>query len=74
MGLDVARTEIYVTGVKRVCFRQDEADHCQQVGEVPTAYRARSSMFGPDLKRLYVEVSGRGKPDTKLESPIYEVE
>jgi hypothetical protein len=44
------------------------------MAEVPTAYRAKSSIFVPELKRLYVAVSGKGKPDAKLELQIYEVQ
>jgi DNA-binding beta-propeller fold protein YncE len=75
MSLDVARRQIYVTGSETASvFRQDDADHYQHIAEVPTAYRAKSSIFVPQLKRLYVAVSGKGKPDAKLELRIYEVE
>jgi hypothetical protein len=41
---------------------------------VPTAYRAKSSIFVPELKRLYVADSGKGKPDAKLALQIFEVQ
>jgi hypothetical protein len=75
MSFDVSRKRIYVTGSETASvFEQRDADHYEHVAEVPTAYRAKSSIFVPDLKRLYVAVSGKGKPDAKLELQIYEVQ
>ena len=75
MSFDIERKRIYVTGSETASvFEQRDADHYEHVAEVPTAYRAKSSVFVPDLKRLYVAVSGKGKPDAKLELQIYEVQ
>ncbi|MCU1270020.1 MAG: hypothetical protein JWN74_1314 [Acidobacteriaceae bacterium] len=75
MSFDIARKRIYVTGSETASvFEQLDADHYEHIAEVPTAYRAKSSIFVPDLKRLYVAVSGKGKPDAKLELLIYEVQ
>jgi DNA-binding beta-propeller fold protein YncE len=75
MSFDVARKRIYVTGSETASvFEQGDADHYRHIAEVPTAYRAKSSIFVPELKRLYVAVSGKGKPDAKLELQIYEVQ
>jgi len=75
MALDVSRKRIYVTGSETASvFGQHDADHYVHLAEVPTAYRAKSSIFVPDLRRLYVAVSGKGKPDAKLELRIYEVQ
>jgi DNA-binding beta-propeller fold protein YncE len=75
MSLDVSRKRIYVTGSETASvFEQRDADHYQHLAEVPTAYRAKSSIFVPDLRRLYVAVSGKGRPDAKLELQIYEVQ
>ena len=75
MSFDVSRKRIYVTGSETAyVFEQRDADHYEHVAEVPTAYRAKSSIFVPNLKRLYVAVSGKGKPDAKLELQIYEVQ
>jgi DNA-binding beta-propeller fold protein YncE len=75
MSFDVARKRIYVTGSETASvLEQVDADHYQHIAEVPTAYRAKSSIFVPELKRLYVAVSGKGKPDAKLELQIYEVQ
>lgn len=75
MSFDISRKRIYVTGSETASvFEQRDADHYQHIAEVPTSYRAKSSIFVPDLKRLYVAVSGKGKPDAKLELQIYEVQ
>jgi DNA-binding beta-propeller fold protein YncE len=75
MSLDVTRKRIYVTGSEAASvFEQEDADHYRHIAEVPTAYRAKSSVFVPELKRLYVAVSGKGKPDAKLELRMYEVQ
>jgi DNA-binding beta-propeller fold protein YncE len=75
MSLDVARKRIYVTGTETASvFEQRDADHYEHIAEVPTAYRAKSSIFVPELGRLYVADSGKGKPDAKLAMQIFEVQ
>jgi DNA-binding beta-propeller fold protein YncE len=75
MSLDVARKRIYVTGTETASvFEQRDADHYEHIAEVPTAYRAKSSIFVPELGRLYVADSGKGKPDAKLAVQIFEVQ
>jgi DNA-binding beta-propeller fold protein YncE len=75
MSLDVARKRIYVTGSETASvFEQRDADHYEHIAEVPTAYRAKSSIFVPELKRLYVADSGKGKPEAKLALQIFEVQ
>ena len=75
MSIDVARKRIYVTGSDTASvFEQRDADHYEHIAEVPTAYRAKSSIFVPELKRLYVADSGKGKPDAKLALQIFEVQ
>jgi DNA-binding beta-propeller fold protein YncE len=75
MSFDVARKRIYVTGSETASvFEQRDADHYEHIVEVPTAYRAKSSIFVPELKRLYVAVSGKGKPDAKLALQIFEAQ
>jgi DNA-binding beta-propeller fold protein YncE len=75
MWVDFARKQIYVTGSETASvFKQQDADHYEHLAEVPTAYRAKSSMFVPGLKRLYVADSGKGKPDAKLALQIFEVQ
>lgn len=75
MWLDLVRKRIYVTGSETASvFEQRDADHYEHIAEVPTAYRAKSSMFVPELKRLYVADSGKGKREAKLALQIFEVQ
>ena len=75
MSIDVARKRIYVTGSDTTSvFEQRDADHYEHFAEVATAYRAKSSIFVPELKRLYIADSGKGKPDAKLALQIFEVQ
>jgi YVTN family beta-propeller protein len=75
MSLDVAQKRIYVTGDgTATVIEQRDADHYEHIAEVPTAYRAKSSVFVAELKRLYVADSGKGKPDAKLALQIFEVQ
>jgi YVTN family beta-propeller protein len=75
MSIDPARKRIYITGSDTASvFEQRDADHYEHIAEVPTAYRAKSSIFVPELKRLYVADSGKGKPDAKLALQIFEVQ
>jgi len=75
MSIDFARKRIYITGSDTASvFEQRDANHYEHIAEVPTAYRAKSSIFVPELKRLYVADSGKGKPDAKLALQIFEVQ
>jgi DNA-binding beta-propeller fold protein YncE len=75
MSLDVARKRIYVTGSETASvFEQRDADHYEHIAEVPAAYRAKSSIFVPELKRLCVADSGKGNPDAKSALQIFEVQ
>jgi hypothetical protein len=75
MWMDVPRKRIYVTGTETTTvFEQKDADHYTHVADVPTGFRARTSILVPELKRLYIAVSGKGKPDAKLALQIYEIQ
>ena len=75
MSIDAARKLIYITGSDTASlFEQRDADHYEHIAEVPTAYRAKSSIFVPELKRLYITDSGKGKPDAKLALQIFAVQ
>ena len=75
MWLDVAHKRIYVTGSDTTTvFEERDADHYEHIADVPTGYRAKTSLLVPQLNRLYVAVSGKGKDDAKLAMQIYEVQ
>lgn len=75
MSIDVARKRVYVTGSDTASvFEQRDADHYEHLAEVPTAFRAKSSIFVPQLSRLYIADSGKGKPDAKLALQVFEAQ
>jgi DNA-binding beta-propeller fold protein YncE len=75
MWFDAARRRIYVTGSDTTSvIVQRDADHYEQIAEVPTGFRAKTSLYISSLSRLYVAVSGKGKPDAKLALQIYQVQ
>jgi DNA-binding beta-propeller fold protein YncE len=72
---DAAHRRIYVTGTDTASvFRQIDADHYEHVAEVPTAYRAKSSILVPQLNRLYVAASSKGKPGATMALLIYDIQ
>ncbi len=75
MWFDVGRKRIYLTGTETATvLEQRDADHYEHIAEVPTGYRAKTSVFVPKLNRLYVAVSGEGKEDAQLAVQIYIVQ
>ena len=70
-----SRKRIYVTGSDTTSvFAQRDSDHYEHVAEVPTAYGAKSSIFVPQLNRLYIAVSSKAKAEAKLALQTYEVQ
>jgi hypothetical protein len=45
-----------------------------QIAEIPTRYRAKTSLLVSELNRFYVAVSGKGKPDAKLSVQVYDLQ
>ena len=82
MIFDAARKRIYITGTdKATVIDQRDADHYVRVADVPTAYRAKTSIFIPELNRIYIAVSGKDmsgkplvKPGVQLAMQIYEMQ
>ena len=85
MGYDPVRKRIYITGDGSASvIKQQDADHYVSVAEVPTGYRARTSMFVPELNRLYLGVASKGKreagklavpePGSQVEVRIYQAQ
>jgi DNA-binding beta-propeller fold protein YncE len=85
MGYDPVRKRIYITGDGSASvFKQLDADHYEKIAEVTTGYRARTSIFVPELNRLYLGVASRGKraagklavpePGSKVEVRIYQAQ
>ncbi len=74
LSFDTVRNRIYITGDSASVFEERDADHYDHIAEVPTAPRAKTSLYVPELNRLYVAVSGKGNSDAKLAVLIYQVQ
>ena len=75
MWFDVARKRIYLSGSETTTvLTQKDADHYEFVADVPTGYRAKTSLYVPQLNRFYAAVSGKGKPDAQLSVKVFDVQ
>ena len=75
MWFDVARKRIYLSGSETTTvLAQTDADHYALVAEVPTGFRAKTSLYVPQLNRFYAAISGKGKPDAQLAVKVYDVQ
>lgn len=75
MWFDASRKRIYVTGSETTTvLEQKDADHYSHLADVPTAFRAKTSILVPELNRMYIAVSGKGKADAKLALQVYELQ
>ena len=64
MWFDVARKRIYLSGSETTTvLAQKDADHYEFVADVKTGYRAKTSLYVPQLNRFYAAVSGKFKPE-----------
>ena len=65
---DASSKRIYVAGGAGsiTVLAQKDPDHYESVATVPTAPGARTALFVPELKRLYVARPHRGKQDAAL--------
>ncbi len=73
MWFDNAKKRIYATGTETTTvFEQEDADHFKHLADVPTGFRAKTSIFVAELNRLYVAVSGKGKASAKLAVQVFE--
>jgi DNA-binding beta-propeller fold protein YncE len=73
IAYDARSKRIYVSGSDFIdIFKQTDADHYDQVGRVPTAFRAKTAILVPQLNRYYVAVP-RYK-DKPAEVRVFEVQ
>ena len=65
---DAKAHRLYVTGGEGAItvIEQLDADHYRRAGTVPTAPGARTSLFVPELSRLYLAVPHRGKQPAEI--------
>jgi hypothetical protein len=59
---DSSRRRVYISGGEGFLsiFQQDDPDHYKPMTKTPTATGARTSLFVPELNRLYLAVPHRG--------------
>jgi DNA-binding beta-propeller fold protein YncE len=75
MWFDALRKRIYLSGSETTTvLAQKDADHYEFVSEVPTGYRAKTSLYVPEFNRFYAAVSGKGKPEAQLAVKVYDVQ
>ena len=75
MWRDLPRKRIYVTGTETTTvIEQKDPNHYAHIADVPTGFRARTSILVPELNRFYIAVSGKGKADAKLALQVYELQ
>ena len=69
---DSARQRIYISGGDGfvAIIQQQDADHYKTLAKIPTASGARTSLFVPELSRLYLAVPHRGAQ--RAEIRVYE--
>jgi DNA-binding beta-propeller fold protein YncE len=73
MFYDAVHKRIYVTGDGTTSvFQQVDADHYEHIAEIPTGFQGKTGLLVPELNRLYIELSGKAKPDAKLALMIFE--
>ncbi len=72
MAYDSSSKRIYVSGSGFVdVYHQKDADHYDQIAHVTTAFKARTSILVPELKKYYLAVPHRGT--TAAAVRVYEV-
>ena len=75
MTFDTKRKKIYITGDGATSvFEQRDADNYEHIVDVPTGFRAKTSLYVPELNRLYINVSGGEKADAPVALQIYQVQ
>jgi YVTN family beta-propeller protein len=73
MAFDVEAKRIYVVCSDfTVVYQQKDADHYEDLGKVPTGFRAKTAIFVPQLKRYYVAAPRHGKDVASVK--VYEVQ
>src|SRR6266853_1728314 len=73
MAFDSASKRIYVPcNDFTVVFQQKDADHYEELGRVPTGFRAKTAILVPQLKRYYVAAPGHEKVPAGVK--VYEVQ
>jgi len=70
---DAVKKRLYVSGGEGFIniFQQQDANHYNPIGSIPTAPGARTSLFVPELNRFYVAVPHQGSQESEIR--VYKV-
>ena len=72
MAYDAKSKRIYLTGSDFInVFQQKDPDHYELVGQVPSAFRAKTAILIPDLNRFYLAVPRHENKSAEVR--VYEV-
>lgn len=72
MAFDAGSKRIYFAGTEFLdVFHQQDADHYDHIGHIPTSFRAKTGVLVPELNRYYLAVPHHGKQLAELR--VYEV-
>lgn len=73
MGFDAGHKLIFFAATEFLdVFRERDADHVEQIGHVPTAFRAKTGLYVPELNRYYLGVPRHESKSAELR--IYDVQ
>ena len=72
MAFDSGSKRIYFAGTEFLdVFHQQDADHYDRIGHIPTSFRAKTGVLVPELNRYYLAVPHHEKQIAELR--VYEV-
>ncbi len=73
MGFGGTQKDIFFAGTEFLdVFQERDPSHVEHIGHVPTAFRAKTGLFVPELNRFYLGVPHHGVKNAELR--IYEVQ
>ena len=72
MAYDDSSKRIYFAGTEILdVFHENDADHYDRIGHIPTSFRAKTGVLVPELNRFYLAVPHHEKQTAELR--VYEV-
>jgi DNA-binding beta-propeller fold protein YncE len=72
MVYDSGSKRIYIAGSEFIdVFQENDADHYAQIGHIPGAFRAKTALLVPELKRYYLAVPHHGAKEAEVR--VYKV-
>jgi DNA-binding beta-propeller fold protein YncE len=73
LAFDPDRKRAYYAGSMFLdVFQQKDPDHYEQIGHIPTSFRAKTGILVPELNRYYLNVPKHGQQNAEVR--VYEVQ